>query len=97
MADSSGAKTQKSASAPTAMRPLRDNPASAAGPDAVQATTSSRPCPRARACDQIAGNPSCSDEIPPQADRPYGLIEASIIRDDLPTAPEAWLGVKGFI
>ena len=31
------------------------------------------------------------------ADRPYGLIEASIIRDDLPAAPEAWLGVKGFI
>ena len=31
------------------------------------------------------------------ADRPYGLIEASIIRDDLPPAPEAWLGVKGFI
>ena len=31
------------------------------------------------------------------ADRPYGLIEASIVRDDLPPAPEAWLGVKGFI
>ena len=31
------------------------------------------------------------------ADRPYGLIEASIIRDDLPPAPEAWLGVKGFL
>ena len=31
------------------------------------------------------------------ADRPYGLIEASIIRHDLPPAPEAWLGVKGFI
>ena len=31
------------------------------------------------------------------ADRPYGLIEASILRDDLPAAPEAWLGVKGFI
>ena len=31
------------------------------------------------------------------ADRPYGLIEASIIRDDLPPAPEAWLGVMGFI
>jgi urate oxidase len=31
------------------------------------------------------------------ADRPYGLIEASIIRDDLPPVPEAWLGVKGFI
>jgi urate oxidase len=31
------------------------------------------------------------------ADRPYGLIEASIIRDDLPPASEAWLGVKGFI
>ena len=28
------------------------------------------------------------------ADRPYGLIEASILRDDLPPAPEAWLGVK---
>ena len=31
------------------------------------------------------------------ADRPYGLIEASVIRDDLPPAPGAWLGVKGFI
>ena len=30
------------------------------------------------------------------ADRPYGLIEASIIRDDLPAAAEGWLGVKGF-
>lgn len=31
------------------------------------------------------------------ADRPYGLIEAAIVRDDLPPAPEAWLGVKGFV
>jgi urate oxidase len=31
------------------------------------------------------------------ADRPYGLIEASVLRDDLPPAPLAWLGVKGFI
>ncbi|MDT7703776.1 MAG: urate oxidase, partial [Pseudonocardiales bacterium] len=31
------------------------------------------------------------------ADRPYGLIEASIIRDDAPAAGSAWDGVKGFI
>ena len=31
------------------------------------------------------------------ADRPYGLIEASIIRDDLPAAPEAWLAANGFV
>ena len=37
------------------------------------------------------------NEIWYAADRPYGLIEASIVRDDLPPAPEAWLGVKGFI
>ncbi|GAA4541233.1 factor-independent urate hydroxylase [Pseudonocardia xishanensis] len=31
------------------------------------------------------------------ADRPYGLIEASIVRDDAPPAGSAWEGVKGFI
>ncbi|MCW0215013.1 MAG: urate oxidase [Pseudonocardia sp.] len=31
------------------------------------------------------------------ADRPYGLIEASIVRDDAPPAPGAWEGVKGFV
>ena len=49
------------------IRLLRVSPASAAGPDAIHATTSSSVCPRARACDQIAVSPSCSDEIPPQA------------------------------
>ncbi|SDG29926.1 factor-independent urate hydroxylase [Pseudonocardia oroxyli] len=31
------------------------------------------------------------------ADRPYGLIEASVIRDDAPPAGGVWEGVKGFI
>lgn len=31
------------------------------------------------------------------ADRPYGLIEASVIRDDAPPAPGAWEGIKGFV
>jgi urate oxidase len=30
------------------------------------------------------------------ADRPYGLIEASIVRDEAPPAPGAWEGVAGF-
>ena len=31
------------------------------------------------------------------ADRPYGLIEASIVRDDAPPAGSVWEGVKGFV
>jgi urate oxidase len=31
------------------------------------------------------------------ADRPYGLIEASVIQDDAPPAPGAWEGIKGFV
>ncbi len=30
------------------------------------------------------------------ADRPYGLIEASVVRDDVPEAPQAWLATPGF-
>jgi len=30
------------------------------------------------------------------ADRPYGLIEAQVIRDDAPSSNEAWLHVAGF-
>lgn len=30
------------------------------------------------------------------ADRPYGLIEAAVVRDDLPPAPGAWAEVAGF-
>ncbi|KXO97798.1 factor-independent urate hydroxylase [Tsukamurella pseudospumae] len=30
------------------------------------------------------------------ADRPYGLIEASVVRDDAPEAGSAWHGVPGF-
>jgi urate oxidase len=29
-------------------------------------------------------------------DRPYGLIEGTVLRDDLPAAPIAWLGTPGF-
>jgi urate oxidase len=31
------------------------------------------------------------------ADRPYGLIEASVVRDEAPPAPGAWDGVQGFV
>ena len=31
------------------------------------------------------------------ADRPYGLIEAAIIRDDAPAAPGVWEGIAAFI
>ena len=31
------------------------------------------------------------------ADRPYGLIQAAIVRDDAPVDPVAWQGVGGFI
>lgn len=30
------------------------------------------------------------------ADRPYGLIEGSVLRDDVPPAEVAWLGTPGF-
>jgi urate oxidase len=30
------------------------------------------------------------------ADRPYGLIEGTVLRDDVPAAPAAWLGTPGF-
>ena len=30
------------------------------------------------------------------ADRPYGLIEAVVLRDDVPAAPEAWVATPGF-
>jgi urate oxidase len=30
------------------------------------------------------------------ADRPYGLIEAAVVRDDVPEAPAAWHAVPGF-
>jgi urate oxidase len=29
-------------------------------------------------------------------DRPYGLIEGTVLRDDVPAAPAAWLGTPGF-
>lgn len=31
------------------------------------------------------------------ADRPYGLIEATVVRDDVPPADEAWLAVPGYV
>jgi urate oxidase len=30
------------------------------------------------------------------ADRPYGLIEATVLRDDAPSPGDAWLGIAGF-
>ena len=30
------------------------------------------------------------------ADRPYGLIEATVTRDDAPEAGDAWLAVPAF-
>jgi urate oxidase len=29
-------------------------------------------------------------------DRPYGLIEGTVLRDDVPPAEVAWLGTPGF-
>jgi urate oxidase len=31
------------------------------------------------------------------ADRPYGLIEATVVRDEAPPAPGAWEGIAGFL
>ena len=31
------------------------------------------------------------------ADRPYGLIEASVVRDDVPADEAAWAGIGGFV
>jgi len=31
------------------------------------------------------------------ADRPYGLIEAAVVRDDAPADPALWAGIPGFI
>lgn len=31
------------------------------------------------------------------ADRPYGLIEAAVVRDDVPPADHAWAGIAGFV
>ncbi len=31
------------------------------------------------------------------ADRPYGLIEAAVVRDDVPPAPGVWEGIPGFV
>ena len=36
------------------------------------------------------------DEVFYAADRPYGLIEATIQRKGSPTADSAWVGVAGF-
>lgn len=37
-----------------------------------------------------------NDEVFIAADRPYGLIEASVVRDDAPDAGDAWLAVPSF-
>ncbi len=30
------------------------------------------------------------------ADRPYGLIEATVLREDVPAEPRAWATLTGF-
>ena len=37
------------------------------------------------------------DEVFYAADRPYGLIEGTIVRDDVPAAPGAWLDLPAFV
>jgi urate oxidase len=37
------------------------------------------------------------NEIWYAADRPYGLIEASIVRDGAPPADGLWVGIRGFV
>ncbi|MEX5634760.1 factor-independent urate hydroxylase [Parafrankia sp. FMc2] len=36
------------------------------------------------------------DSVYLAADRPYGLIEGTVLRDDVPAAPAAWYGTPGF-
>jgi urate oxidase len=36
------------------------------------------------------------DAVYSAADRPYGLIEGTVLRDDAPAAEVAWLGTPGF-
>jgi urate oxidase len=36
------------------------------------------------------------DAVYAAADRPYGLIEGAVLRDDVPPAEVAWLGTPGF-
>ena len=38
-----------------------------------------------------------NNEVFYAADRPYGLIEAAIVRDDAPVSADAWAGIAGFI
>ena len=48
-------------------RALAGEPGQAAGLAAIHRATSARPKPRAPACVQITGRPSCTEEIPPHA------------------------------
>ena len=40
---------------------------------------------------------SNDNEVFYAADRPYGLIQAAVVRDDAPVDPAAWSGIGGFI
>ena len=43
------------------------------------------------------GKPQNSEPVVYHADdRPYGLIEGSVVRDEAPPADVAWLGTPGF-
>ena len=64
---SSGASTVRSASAPTAIRPLWVSPTRSAGASAIHLTTSGRPNPWARAAVHTAGSDTWIDAMPPQA------------------------------
>src|SRR5699024_11617374 len=55
---SSGAKTARSASAPSTSEPLPCSPATRAGPEDIHATTSSRGTPRRRASVHTADSPT---------------------------------------
>jgi hypothetical protein len=65
----SGSNATKSASQPTAIRPLVGSPASVAGNSDIHRAMSASEYPRRRATDQTTEGPIWSEEIPPQAVR----------------------------
>jgi urate oxidase len=45
----------------------------------------------------LSNTPGVDDTLVYHADdRPYGLIEGAVVRDDVPPAEVAWLGTPGF-
>jgi hypothetical protein len=62
-------------------RALRSRPLQRAGSDGARQLTES----------ENSAHPAADAD-----DRPYGLIEGSVLRDDVPPAEIAWQGTPGF-